>query len=271
MSFNYQLAKGFNVEILGELKHQNTSQVINFQNDFLGIEKRRWQLSNNQDIPIIESRQISGGLSYSNSGWLFNGVAYFKEVEGITTQSQGFQDQYEFVRTSGSYESIGIDFLLRKQIDKLNAWLSYSYLSSDYTFPELPEGTFPSNFDITHAFTTGVTYAAGQLRLSAGFNWRSGKPFTSPSPVEPVTDGTVNYQEVNNDRLDDYFRLDVSGLYDFPLGKRTSGQLGISVWNLLDRENPLNTFYRTGPLNEAEQVVEASLGITPNAVFRFYF
>ena len=271
LSLNYQLAQGFNVEILGELKHQNTSQVINFQNDFLGIEKRRWQLSNNQDIPIVESKQISAGLSYAQNGWLINGVAYFKEVEGITTQSQGFQDQYEFVRTSGSYESVGADILLRKQLDKLNAWLSYSYLKSDYTFPALPEGTFPSNFDITHALTTGLTYTEGQLRLSGGFNWRSGKPFTSPSPVEPVTDGNVNYQEVNNDRLDDYFRVDVSGLYDFPLGKRTAGQFGISVWNLLDRENPLNTFYRPGTSNEAEQVIEASLGITPNAVLRFYF
>ena len=271
LSFNYELARNLNLEILGELKNQNTSQVINFQNDFLGIEKRRWQLSNNEDIPIVQSKQVSAGLSYARKGWLFNGTAYFKEVEGITTQSQGFQDQYEFVRTSGSYTSVGADLLIRKQIDKLNAWLSYSYLDSQYTFPALPEETFPSNFDITHALTTGLTYTAGQLRLAGGFNWRSGKPFTSPSPVEPVTDGTVNYQEVNNDRLEDYFRLDVSGLYNFPLGEQTSAQFGISIWNLLDRENSLNTFYRPSASNELEQVVETSLGITPNAVFRFYF
>ena len=74
LSLNYQLAKGFNAEVLGEFKHQNTSQIINFQNDFLGIEKRRWQLSNNDDIPIIESKQISAGLSYSKSGWVVRWV-----------------------------------------------------------------------------------------------------------------------------------------------------------------------------------------------------
>ncbi|MGI9546836.1 MAG: TonB-dependent receptor, partial [Flavobacteriaceae bacterium] len=107
LSLNHRLAEGLHFELLGEFKHQNTSQIINFQNDFLGIEKRRWQLSNNADIPVIESKQISTGLSYSRKGWLFNGVAYFKNVSGITTQSQGFQNQYEFVKTSGSYESVG--------------------------------------------------------------------------------------------------------------------------------------------------------------------
>ena len=271
LSFNYELTRNLNLEILGELKNQNTSQIINFQNDFLGIEKRRWQLSNNEDIPIVQSEQVSAGLSYAQKGWLFNLTGFFKEVDGITTQSQGFRDQYEFVRTSGSYTSTGADVLIRKQIDRVNAWLSYSYLDSRYSFPVLSDESFPSNFDITHALTTGLTYTAGQLRLAGGFNWRSGKPFTSPDPIEPVTDGSVNYQAVNNDRLEDYFRLDISGLYDFPLGEKTAAQFGISIWNLLDRENPLNTFYRPTVSNGAEQVIETSLGITPNAVFRFYF
>jgi hypothetical protein len=60
----------FTFEVLGEFKHQNTSQIINFQNDFLGIEKRRWQLTNDQDIPIIRSKQISSGLNFSKAGWL---------------------------------------------------------------------------------------------------------------------------------------------------------------------------------------------------------
>lgn len=271
MSINHQLAKGLNLELLGEFKHQNTSQVINFQNDFLGVEKRRWQLSNDQDIPVIQSRQISAGLSYSFSGWLFNGVLYLKRVEGITTQSQGFQNQYEFVKTSGDYLARGADLLLRKQIDHWNAWLSYSYLNSDYEFDTLTQDRFPGNFDITHAVTTGITYAPGRLRLSAGFNWRTGKPFTDPSPQQPVTDGEVNYLEVNNNRLDDYMRVDISGLYNFPLGEKTAGQFGISVWNLLDRENPINTFFQPGSADTVDQVVETSLGITPNAVFRFYF
>src|SRR5690606_727366 len=70
LSSNQRFLEHFTFEVLGEFKHQNTSQVINFQTDFLGIEKRRWQLSNNGDIPILESKQISAGLTYHHFGWL---------------------------------------------------------------------------------------------------------------------------------------------------------------------------------------------------------
>ncbi|MGB7393242.1 MAG: TonB-dependent receptor, partial [Pricia sp.] len=96
LSFNHGFGQGFNLEVLGELKHQSTSQVINFQNDFLGVEKRRWQLSDDEAIPVITSRQASLGLSYNRYGWLVDMVPFYKTVEGITTQSQGFQDSYEF-------------------------------------------------------------------------------------------------------------------------------------------------------------------------------
>ena len=257
--------------MLGEFKNQNTSQVINFQNDFLGIEKRRWQLSNDADVPVLESKQASLGLSYAKKGWLLNAVAYYKDVSGITAQSQGFQNQYEFVKTAGDYDAAGIDLLVRKQINRINTWFSYTYLNSQYQFPELSEDAFTSNFDIPHSLTFGLTYAAGPLQISGGFNWRSGKPFTTPDQADPLLDGEVNFQEVNNDRLESYSRTDISGLYEFGLGSKSRGQVGLSVWNLFDRENPINSYYRITPGGELEQIVETSLGITPNAVMRFYF
>ncbi len=65
LSFNHAFGKGFNVEVLGEFKHQSTSQIINFQNDFLGLEKRRWQLSNDNTIPVLTSKQASVGISFN--------------------------------------------------------------------------------------------------------------------------------------------------------------------------------------------------------------
>ena len=73
LSFNQKIQKHVNLEILGEFKHQTTSQIINFQNDFLGVEERRWQLSNNQNIPVITSKQMSIGLQFNENGWLLNG------------------------------------------------------------------------------------------------------------------------------------------------------------------------------------------------------
>lgn len=271
LSFNQKFLQWFNVEILGEFKHQNTSQIINFQSDFLGLEKRRWQLSNDADIPVIRSKQASLGLSYERFNWLVHAVGFLKEVKGITTQSQGFQDGYEFVKTSGQYDAYGMEFLLRKQIQNWNFWLSYGYLNSKYNFEELPEPEFRSNFDIEHAISSGVTFSAKKLQMAVGLNWRKGKPFTPPVPGNEITDGDINYGAVNSDQLDDYLRMDISTTYTTPLGNKTDLQAGISIWNLLNKKNIINTFFRLDDLDNAQQVNQTSLGITPNAILKFIF
>ncbi|WP_431135270.1 TonB-dependent receptor plug domain-containing protein [Psychroserpens mesophilus] len=270
LSFMHKFLHDFSFEALAEFKHQNTSQIINFQNDFLGIEKRRWQLSNDSTIPVIRSKQASIGLSYSKKGWLVNVDGYYKIVNGITTQSQGFQNQYEFVKAKGNYEAYGLDLILRKQIEKLNTWLSYSYLASDYEFNALPQHTFSSNFDIRHAITFGAAYTLEHLKLSAGLNWHSGKPTTHPISRNQIMNNTINFERPNSSRLKEYFRVDVSALYDFKLGKKTNVYLGISVWNLLDSTNEINNFYRVnnGIVN---QNLQNALGVTPNAVLRIHF
>lgn len=270
LSFSHKFFNYFSLTTLGEFKHQNTSQVINFQNDFLGIEKRRWQLSNDKDIPIIQSRQASIGLSFNRNGWLISAEAYYKKVKGITTQSQGFQNQYEFERTSGFNEVRGVDFILRKQLNNFNSWLSYSYINSDYNFKDLQEKTFPSNFNIRHAVTLGTNYIADKFKLSLGLNWNSGRPTTQPIKDNDIVDGEINYGATNVSDLEDYFRVDISALQNFKINTNTTANLGLSVWNLLDRTNVINSFYRINN-GEVSEIKQRSLGITPNLVFRINF
>ncbi|MDP5081028.1 MAG: TonB-dependent receptor [Winogradskyella sp.] len=270
LSFSHKFFDYFSVEVLGEFKHQTSSQVINFQNDFLGIEKRRWQLSNDTDIPIIRSRQSSIGLTYNKKGWLISAEAYYKKVQGITTQSQGFQNQYEFVKTDGSSHTRGVDFIVRKQLNNFNSWLSYSFMNSDYSFNSLPENNFPSNFDISHAITFGTNYTLDHLKVSAGLNWNSGRPTTRPVVGNEIVDNEINYGPTNSEHLQDYLRLDISAMYDFKLSSKTTANLGLSVWNLLDKKNSINSFYRLNN-GTVEEVNQRSLGLTPNLVFRVIF
>ena len=134
LSIRKKLGQDFQLEALGELKHQNTSQIVNFQNDFLGVEKRRWQLADNDSIPILKSKQASLGIQYSSKGWLLDATGYYKEIDGITSQSQSFTTKYEFTRTRGSYNVVGVDFLVRKQVKNVSSWLSYSYMANEYAF-----------------------------------------------------------------------------------------------------------------------------------------
>lgn len=270
LNFSQRVFKYVTFDVSGEFKHQNASQVVNLQNDFLGVEKRRWQMSNNQDIPIIKSKQISGGFNFNRNGLLLSLEGYFKLVNGITSQSQGFQNQYEFEKKSGNYDVKGVDLLLRKQIDKVNMWLSYSYMENRYLFEDLENDYFSSNYNITHTTTFGLTYALDNLKLSTGLNWHSGKPTTHPVFENEIIDGNINYQATNTSTLKDYLRLDVSATYSFKISQDSKAYLGVSVWNVLDRKNELNNFYRINN-SVVNEVVQQSLGFTPNAIFKLEF
>ncbi len=271
LSLSQQFLKNFTFEVLAEMKHQYTTQVIDFQNDFLGIENRRWLLSNNDDIPIIKSKQIDIGLHYNKNGWLISAESYYKKVTGITTQSQGFQNQYRFTKSVGSYAVFGADFLVNKQLKNVSSWLRYSYMDNSYRFKSLPEITFPNNIDITHAISFATTYSLKKFKISSGLNWHIGKPTTKPVAGNEIVEEAINYQSANSSRLIDYMRVDVSAQYSFNISSKVKAHAGISVWNLLHQKNETNAYYQLSNNGEVDEIVQSSLGLTPNASFRVSF
>ncbi|MFK7833232.1 MAG: TonB-dependent receptor plug domain-containing protein [Winogradskyella sp.] len=258
------------IEALGEFKHQSTSQIVNFQNDFLGIEKRRWQLTDNDSIPIIRSKQASIGILYNKKGWLADAKAYYKNVDGITTQSQSFTTKYETARTQGSYDAYGVEFLLRKKLEKLSTWFSYSFIKNIYTFQDLEEVEFASNFDITHSVTIGSTFSNKNWDISAGLNYRKGKPTSIPLADNEIIKEDINFDIANNERLLDYMRVDASAMYKFKINNTFRSEIGASVWNIMDRRNVINNYYRITD-DTINQFSRYSLGLTSNVVFKIYF
>ncbi len=271
LSFNHQFLDYFTFEILGELKSQTTSQIIDFQNDFLGIENRRWVLSSPGEIPIIQGRQLSAGLAFNRKGWLVSAEPYIKKVTGITSQSQGFQNQFQNLRTTGSYTTYGVDFLLNKRFKKINTWLSYSYADNEYEFNEFIPQSFHNNIDIRHTLTYGINYSLNNFNISGGFNWHTGKPNTPLVPSAEIIDEEINFGMPNSTNIQDYFRVDISGTYQFKMGKSTEGFVGLSIWNLLDTNNVTNQFFRINSEEEIEEIDELALGFTPNISFRLRF
>jgi hypothetical protein len=95
LQYNYAFDKVWSIELLGEKKTQTLSQTIDLQQDFLGIEKHRWVIANNQSNPIQSSKQLSVGCHFRKNGWLFTSELFYKKVDGVATSSQGFQNQFE--------------------------------------------------------------------------------------------------------------------------------------------------------------------------------
>ena len=143
-------------------------------------------------------------------------------------------------------------------------------MDNEYQFDNLPEKAFPSNLDITQAVTFGSTYKYKNLKLSAGLNWHTGRPTTRPVAGAEIENDVINYQATNSSRLTNYLRVDASALYEFKVGKAV-GNVGVSLWNILNEQNALSNFYRINDANVAEEFLQTSLDLTPNVLLRFYF
>lgn len=279
LSFYQKLGHGFSMEVLGEMMSQSTTQRIDYESDFLGIKKKRWTLANNKSVPLLKSRQISLGFGYNRRGWLIEAEGFYKHVKGITSASQAFQNQFQFVTATGSYSANGLEFIINKRTQNFSVWLSYLYMQNTYTFAKLVPSEFPNNIDVRHTATLAGTYSLSNFKFSVGLNWHSGKPYTIPVPGAEIT--TVNGQEVihfaapNQERLHDYFRADLSAEYLWEISPKLTAKINVAALNFFDTENTLNIHYTMNTdkngNNRVNRVEEISLGFTPNVSVQILF
>jgi hypothetical protein len=271
-TFNQKFLNYFRLEVLGEFKSQSITQIIDLQQDFFGIEKRRWQLANNTNVPLITSQQASLGISYNQNNLLISAEAYYKNVDDITARSQGFQNQFQFTNDIGSYTVKGIDLLINKRFNDFSTWLSYTYSKNDYTYQNLNNSNpFPNTLDLRHVANASLTYNLDNFKVGFGINWHSGRPYTNPSEFQDNSNSVIEYESPNSSRLNDYFRTDISAIYNFKLSKGVKAEVGASVWNLFNQTNIINRYYTFNSDDIVVEINNRSLKFTPNLSFRLSF
>lgn len=273
LQFSYGITKSLNAELLGELKSQNSQQIINLQKDYFGIEKRRWTLSNNTTIPIQKSRQISLNLSYTKNSWLFDIENFYKKVVGITTSSQGFQNQLEFVKITGDYEVWGTEMLIQKKMNHFLTWLSYTYNHNNYNFSTYEYPIFPNNFELMHTASWAGIYEKNNFKIALGTKWTSGRPNTPPDNSQiDHSNPVLVYNKPNSSNLRIFSQVNFSSTYKWETDNGIQYKLGISILNILNRKNEISEYYRISSLtNSIEEVETFSLQRTPNMSFRVSF
>lgn len=280
LHFYQELTNGFGVELQGELKSQTLTQRIDLQSDFLGVEKRRWVLTDIDEIPLKTSRQASIGFLFNKKGWFINAEGYFKKVENIFSRSQGFQNQFQFLNENGNYTIIGTETIINKKMKNLSIWASYSYSINDYEFETFNPTQFPNNFDIRHILNLAFSFDYNNFKLSGGLNWRTGKPFTIPQiDVLPQSnnDGSFSivFDQPNSQRLIDYMRVDFSAQYNWNISKNTEAKINVALLNVTNQNNILNSRFallnENSQFSEIQRIDEVGLGFTPNFSIALHF
>ncbi|WP_417351031.1 TonB-dependent receptor plug domain-containing protein [Flavobacterium alkalisoli] len=268
LSLGKLLNEKFRIELLGERKSQSMSQIIDLQQDFLGIEKRRWVLANDTETPLQISWQSSVALTYNYKDLLLTIEPFYKKTEGISSNSQGFQNQFEFLDTTGSYTVFGGEFLFQKKIWRFYNWLSYTYNNNEYNFIGYVPPQFRNNYSISNAISAATVYEWNNYKIGIGCKWHTGKVVTEPDGYNIDTENPANsiieYKYPNSKELNDYFQVNLSFSKNWKIGK-SDFSLNGAVTNLLNRQNILNRYYRINKQNNnIESVNIYSIGFTPN-------
>jgi hypothetical protein len=209
-----------------------------------------------------------------------NAEGFYKMVEGITSRNQGFQNQFQFSNAIGNYTATGGELVVNRREKTYSIWVSYSYLNNEYDFGTFDPSIFPHNLDVTHTATVAGSYSPMErLKIAVGLNYHTGKPFTIPMEDDETTfDGLsqiILYNDPNEERLPDYYRLDASAEYLWRLSDKFEAKINLAVLNVLDTRNTLNIRYSLiddGSGNTSvSQVRTSSIGITPNFSFQLLF
>ena len=246
-----------------------------------------WKLTDNHIRPQ-EAQQVSLGL-YKNINideYEISLEGYYKTQKNITDFKTGAQLLLnEYVETEvlqGEGKSYGVEFLIKKNVGKLNGWLGYTYsrsffkLDSEFDSERVNDGDFfPSNFDKPHDASMVLNYELSQrVSFSGNFVYQTGRPVTFPVGYYTLNGADfVLYSDRNKFRIPDYYRLDLGLNIEGNHKKRKLGHSfwNISVYNVLGRNNPYSVFFVTEE-GEVKALQSSIFSIpVPSITFNFSF
>ncbi|TVZ55992.1 outer membrane receptor protein involved in Fe transport [Lutibacter sp. Hel_I_33_5] len=277
-----RLSSELKYKISVEQLYQSVSQIVEFQDEGLGLENQTWILADGEEIPVLKSNQVSTGFAFNKNGTKIDIDGYYKKIDGLTSLTKGFDNPTDVSFFKGKSTVFGIDVLIKKKIDNYRSWISYSFINNQFKFEDVNNGEFfPGNFDVKHHLTWAHSYAYNNFNFSLGFNMRTGTPYTNALGISLIDDTPeINYNKTNGARLPNYSRLDFSATYKFNLSttKKWVGKIGFSVLNIANRKNILGRSYKISSNFDSaienfllQEINRYSLGFTPNLVFRVAF
>lgn len=248
---------------------ESTSIKASFNNSFQFIHRLTnntsasptdtWKLSDS-NIKPQEATQASLGI-YKNinvNEYELSVEGYYKEYRNILDYKIGasllLNENIEADVIQGEGQSYGIEFLMKKNIGRLNGWIGYSYSRSLLKFnSEFLEETinngkyFPSNFDKPHDLNIVANYKlTKRFSLSANFNYQTGRPITYPTGKYILGNTEyLLYSDRNKFRIPDYYRLDLGFNIEgnHKVKKLVHSFWNISIYNVLGRSNPYSVFF----------------------------
>lgn len=204
---------------------------------------KSWVVADEENYVPSASTHYIIGVKYKYAGFLFDAECYFIDRENVF--SPYFKKRPDSYKV-GSEQNIdngyshGIEIQITNNVGPVKGWINYSYNNSQVYFKnpyrvlKLEEkglSAHVANLFLSYTIfnvnlSSLVSYGSGSTYYYDGdyLNWRKG--------LVKIDDEVYFYKS----KLPDHLRVDLSASYDFKL-PWFKVSTGISVYNLLDREN----------------------------------
>jgi len=205
---------------------------------------------------------------------------YYKDLKNQIEYKNGadlfFNSTVESELVFGKGWAYGAEFLLKKNVGRINGWVGYTWSKTMRQFGEINNGrAFPARHDRTHDVSVVAMYDLGRkLKLSATWIYYTGDAVTFPSGRYEI-DGKVVafYTERNGYRMPDYHRMDIGLVWLRKKTEKFESSWNFSVYNAYARENAYFIDFRAKESNPSEtEAVQVSLfKAIPSISYKFKF
>ena len=244
--------------------------------------------SEDNGVDGVASWQGGLGVSYLKPGIWVDVQGYLKYMDGIQRYAREFDpnlngNEFGDRLSDGEGLVMGGDLFIRGNKGPWSGWMGYTLNKVLHFFPGLNQGEpFAADHDHRHELKLASVYKWRRFEFSAQWTLASGKPYSQYSRLNTIvadqdTIFELEFDRLNNLRLPAYHRLDVNASYQFKTRKWGTAKIGISVFNLYNRENIRDRNFAIEYTDDEDEPIEVNtvdrtlLGLSPNLFLRISF
>ncbi len=270
-----------------KLSYNRMSQYLHLiSNTAASVPLDVWTPSTNNIKPQIAD-QVAIGY-FRNFGksidYELSVETYYKELQNQIDYVDGadllLNQQLETDLLTGKGRAYGLELYLKKNVGKLNGWVSYTLAKSERLVEGVSKNQWYANrFDRRHNLNITGSYDINKKwSSSASFVFGTGTPTNLPNTkysFQGIQGVPQNATELrNNVRIKPYNRLDISCTYTHKKTAKWESNWVFGVYNVYKRKNPFSYYSQPDPKNNfATQLIRFSVigSIIPSLSWNFKF
>ena len=286
------------------LAYAHTTQFIHLlSNNLIGLSSDIWVPSTTSIKPQVSDLFTIGYVNeLKNKNIYFSIEAYYKTMRNQIDYRQGISffdniniDWQTTIEKNGIGKAYGLEFMIRKEAQKYNGWLSYTLSKNERKFENINQGNwYPHKYDRLHNLNLTLEYKiSSKWKLASNFVYQTGARITLPKAFFAqnnflLLDSEANNNLIgkkngvvsadgyfigrNNEKLPPYHRLDLSFVKNYKTKKHhRDAQFSLGVYNVYARHNPYElSINRSAVINMDDELKSSTIStITGSSLFLF--